>query len=68
VLLVPRLAPPSQPLSAEDVAARTAELEEAGAAARAAVDSLRGPSGSERAQAMAQDYAARLRAHRGGSR
>ena len=68
VLLVPRLAPPSAPLTAQDVAARTAELEEAGAAARAAVDALPGPSGSERAQSMAKAYAARLSARRGGSR
>ncbi len=63
VLLVPRLAPPTE-LPSE--AARE-DLQATGQSARAAVETLPGPVGSERAQAMAQEYAQRLASARAGA-
>jgi hypothetical protein len=66
VLLVPRLAPPSDLPSEADLAAQRETLELTGASARAAVDALPGPVGGERASAMASDYAQRLATQRSG--
>jgi hypothetical protein len=66
VLLVPRLAPPSDLPSEADLAEQRETLELTGASARAAVDALPGPVGGERASAMASDYAQRLATQRSG--
>jgi hypothetical protein len=66
VLLVPRLAPPSDLPSEAALAAQRQDLELTGASARAAVDALPGPVGGDRARAMADDYAQRLAATRDG--
>jgi hypothetical protein len=68
VLLVPRLAPPTDLPSEADLAIKRQDLELTGATARAAVEALPGPVGGERARAMADAYAQRLSAQRGAAR
>jgi hypothetical protein len=65
VLLVPRLAPPTDLPSEAALAAQREDLQAAGETARAAVDALPGPVAGERARAMADAYAQRLAERQG---